>query len=333
VTISARRPRGAFAGFCRWGGRTARFGQRGKGVTGLVMAEGFNVANALSGQPSEGGGGRTGGYVILVGNEKGGAGKSTVAMHLAVALMAMGKTVGGIDLDVRQRSFTRYVQNRAGWRERSKTDGLRLPQMVRVDPSDLRDLDAAEAEEHARLTGAITRLKASCDYVIIDVPGGNTYLSRTAHQFADTLVTPLNDSFVDFDLLADIDPETMAVKRPSFYSDVVFEARKHRALTKAGAIDWIVMRNRMSPLDARNKLRMTEAIEQLAKRIGFRIAPGLSERVIFRELFPIGLTLLDLTGDTAGITLTMSHVAARQELRDILIVLKLPGLEGAEIRF
>ena len=270
--------------------------------------------------------------VIVVGNEKGGAGKSTVSMHLSVALMRMGKRVGVIDLDVRQRSLTRYLENRLRW---SQSTGSRLPmpEIVRVDASTERDLDKAEAEETARLTGSIARLKKSCDFILIDSPGGDTFLSRLAHQNADTLITPLNDSFVDFDLLGDVNPQTLEVVRPSFYSEMVWSCRKKKAQTSRKPIDWIVMRNRMSPLAARNKERVGEALQNLSKRIGFRLAPGLSERVIYRELFPAGLTLLDLTEKGSNVNFTMSHVAARQEMRDLIIVLQLPELVGAEIEF
>ena len=68
-----------------------------------------------------------GAHVIVVGNEKGGAGKSTVAIHLAVALMRMGKTVGVIDLDLRQASLSRYLENRRRWAD---ARGVTLPMPV-----------------------------------------------------------------------------------------------------------------------------------------------------------------------------------------------------------
>lgn len=270
--------------------------------------------------------------VIIIGNEKGGAGKSTVAMHLSVALMRMGKKVGVIDLDVRQRTFTRYLENRTRW-VKSTGSTIPMPESLRVDASVARNLDEAESEESERFLNSLKRLKQVCDYVIVDAPGGDTFLSRLAHASADTLITPLNDSFVDFDLLGDVNPQSLEVVRPSFYAEMVWACRKHKAQTTRKPIDWVVMRNRMSPLEARNKQRVGEALDNLAKRIGFRLAPGLSERVIYRELFPMGLTLLDLTEEGSNITFTMSHVAARQELRDLLILLKLPGLEGKEIGF
>ncbi|MEM5516917.1 division plane positioning ATPase MipZ [Henriciella sp. AS95] len=270
--------------------------------------------------------------VIVVGNEKGGAGKSTVSMHLAVALMRMEQRVGIIDLDVRQRTLTRYLENRLRWMQ-STGSKLPMPEIIRVDASTERDLDTAEKEETDRLMGAIERLKQVSDYIIIDAPGGDTFLSRLAHTSADTLITPLNDSFVDFDLLGDVNPQTLEVIRPSFYSEMVWNCRKKKAQASRKPIDWIVMRNRVSPLEARNKQKVGEALSNLSKRIGFRLAPGLSERVIYRELFPAGLTLLDLTERGSNVAFTMSHVAARQELRDLLILLQLPNLAGAEIAF
>lgn len=272
------------------------------------------------------------GRLIIVGNEKGGAGKSTVAMHLCVAMMRMGRRVGIVDLDVRQRTLTRYMENRMRWMS-STGAKLPMPEIIRIDPSEERDLDRAEYEETRRFEDVLKRLRDTCDFVIVDAPGGNTFLSRLAHQHADTLITPLNDSFVDFDLLGDVNPQTLQVVRPSFYSEMVWNCRKAKAQASRKPIDWVVMRNRMSPLEARNKQKVGEALDNLARRIGFRLAPGLSERVIYRELFPAGLTLLDLTEKGSTISFTMSHVAARQELRDLLIVLQLKELQGEEITF
>ena len=270
--------------------------------------------------------------VIVVGNEKGGAGKSTVSVHLAIALMRMDKKVGVIDLDLRQRTLTRYLENRMRWRQSTGAD-IPMPENIRVDASTERDLDLAEREDTDRFNTSLERLKAVSEIVIIDAPGTDTFLSRLAHMNADTLITPLNDSFVDFDLLGDVNPQTLKVLRPSFYSEMVWNCRKEKARTSRQPIDWVVMRNRMSSLEARNKQRVGEALQNLAKRIGFRLAPGLSERVIYRELFPAGLTLLDLTEKGSNINFTMSHVAARQEMRDLLITLRLPELAGAEISF
>jgi chromosome partitioning protein len=272
-------------------------------------------------------------HVIVVGNEKGGAGKSTVAMHLIVALLRMGKRVGAIDLDLRQRTLSRYVENRVQWCAQ-RGQALPMPQIADVRGSIARDLDLAESEEAALFASAVRRLSETCHFIVVDAPGADSFLSREAHACADTLITPMNDSFIDFDLLGDIDPATHQVVRPSFYAELVWDSRKRKAQAQRRPIDWVVMRNRMAAgrIEARNKVRMTDALQTLSGRVGFRLAPGFSERVIFRELFPQGLTLLDV--DNGGREeMRMAHVAARQEVRDLLIVLKLPGLEGAPLQF
>ena len=272
------------------------------------------------------------GHVIVIGNEKGGAGKSTVAIHLAVALLRMGMTVGVIDLDLRQASLTRYLKNREQWR-RSRDLPLPMPETAEIKASRARNLDEAEAEEARVWKTTLADLKQRCDFVIVDSPGSDTHFARLAHASADTLVTPINDSFVDFALLADVDPDSFAVGKPSLYAELVWQCRKQKAMTDKKTLDWVVMRNRVSTLDARNKRRVGKGLKALSERIGFRLAPGFSERVIYRELFPAGLTLIDLTETGSSMPFTMSHVAARQELRELVIVLKLPGLNGAPIPF
>jgi chromosome partitioning protein len=273
-------------------------------------------------------------HIIVVGNQKGGAGKSTVAMHLIVALMRMGRRTGALDLDIRQRSLIRYIENRSRWMS-TRNLNLALPQVFELEESGLRQLDAAEAKDESGFRAALRRLSETCDYIVIDSPGGDSHLARLAHACADTLVTPLNDSFVDFDLLGDIDENCADVVRPSIYSEMVWESRKQKALDARTPIDWVVLRNRTSTsrIEAKNKQRVGDALRTLSQRIGFRLAPGLSERVIFRELFPQGLTLLDLDGEGADGEMKMSHLAARQELRDLFITLKLPGLEGEALKF
>jgi chromosome partitioning protein len=270
-------------------------------------------------------------HVIVIGNEKGGAGKSTVAMHLIVALLRMGRRVGALDLDVRQRTLSRYLENRQAWAGQSGLN-LSAPQALVLEPSRARDLDRSEAEDSAALA-ALLAANAWLDFIVIDAPGADTHLSRLAHSYADTLISPLNDSFIDFDLLGDIDPATFEVLKPSFYAELVWECRKQKAQRVRKPIDWVVMPNRLASgkIESKNRQRMAEALRGLSARIGFRIAPGLSERVVFRELFPKGLTLMDL--EQSGANLSMSHVSARQEVRDLMIVLKLPGLDGAPLRF
>jgi chromosome partitioning protein len=253
-------------------------------------------------------------HIVVLGNEKGGSGKSTTAMHLIVALLRADMSVGSIDLDARQGTLTRYVENR-----RATAGELPLPlsRHIPVQASRLDSATNAATEDRANFAAALAAFQ-DCDFIVIDTPGSDTGLSRIGHSHADTLITPLNDSFLDLDLLARLDREGSKILGPSVYAEAVWEQRKRRALAGGGAIDWIVMRNRLSTLDARNKRSIGKLLEQLSKRIGFRLAPGFSERVVFRELFPRGLTLLDLNLGIGGPALKMSHVAARQEVRALL---------------
>ena len=267
-------------------------------------------------------------HVVVLGNEKGGSGKSTTAMHIVAGLMKAGFKVGCIDLDSRQRSMSRYLENR---RQLCDRTGLRLafPRHEVIDPSVHDSREIAQQEEQAAFEQALFELRATCDFVVVDCPGSDVYLSRLGHRAADTLITPMNDSFVDFDLLGKVNPDTNEVMGPSIYSEMVWEARKQKAMVEGKSIDWVVMRNRLSHLDAKNKRRVEQVLTNLAGRIGFRLAPGFGERVIFREMFPMGLTLLDIIDDEAGVPLSMSHLAARQEVRDLLAALRLPGMDRA----
>ncbi|MEM6479245.1 MAG: division plane positioning ATPase MipZ [Pseudomonadota bacterium] len=263
-------------------------------------------------------------HIIVVGNEKGGSGKSTTSMHVATALERSGKRVGALDLDIRQRSLGRYIENRTAFARR---EGLELPtpnytDLPEIDPTELKE--GENIFDH-RLSAAIAKLEPESDFILIDCPGSHTRLSQVAHSLADTLITPLNDSFVDFDVLAKIDSDGESILGPSIYSEMVWHARQLRAQAGLEPIDWIVVRNRLGAQQMLNKEKMGMALDKLAKRIGFRHVPGFSERVIFRELFPRGLTLLDLRD--IGITrMNISNVAARQELRDLMKTLNLPDV-------
>ncbi|MEM9878979.1 MAG: division plane positioning ATPase MipZ [Pseudomonadota bacterium] len=265
-------------------------------------------------------------HIIVLGNEKGGSGKSTTAMHITIACIKMGLRVGVLDLDGRQRTLARYLENRAAFCDRHGLN-LAVPQFAALTPLDETDRTIADAEEKALLEHAITEIGNNKDVLVVDCPGSNSNLGRLGHLHADTLITPINDSFVDFDLLAKVDPDTLKIRRPAFYSEMVWNARQQRAANGGTPIDWVVMRNRLSQLKARNKEKVDRAVRDLSRRVGFRYVPGLAERVIYREMFVNGLTLLDLRDTEAGGPMTMSHVAARQELRDLMQALKLPGFE------
>lgn len=263
-------------------------------------------------------------HIVVVGNGKGGSGKSTAAMHLIAGLMQAGLRVGSIDLDAGQGTLTRYIENRRRT-EAVENLGLAVPAHRQIEPSGLDSAIEARAVDGGRLEACLDELTRNSDYIVIDTPGGDIALSRHAHGRADTLITPLNDSFIDLDLLASVDPDTGKVKHPSRYAEMVWEQKKARAMRDGGSIDWVVMRNRLGSLDSRNKRAMERTIQELSRRIGFRVAPGFGERVIFRELFLKGLTLLDMRRPGRGARLNMSHVAARQEVRMLLRAIGLPA--------
>jgi chromosome partitioning protein len=252
--------------------------------------------------------------IIVIGNEKGGAGKSTVAVHLATSLLHEGVQVAVIDLDVRQQSTAHFFANRLAW---ARAEAAILPQ-----PSLPRVID---------VDGMAGAMATDVDVIVIDTPGADTDLSRAAHQGADLIVTPMNDSFVDFDMLGVVDPVTLAIMRPSLYAETVWEARKRRAVARGRPIDWVVLRNRLAPVEARNRRRVDERVATLSRRIGFRAIAGLRDRVIYRELFPFGLTVSDLSRTVRPVQVSLAHVAARQELRLLLHELRLVDAFGGSV--
>ncbi len=254
--------------------------------------------------------------VIVIGNEKGGAGKSTIAIHMTAALLHGGARVAVLDLDLRQQSLNRFFDNRRQWMASS---GAVLP--MPLTPSGQAGeilVRAAVDDQAARFDDVMAQASGLADFILIDTPGADTALSRKAHQNADVIVTPLNDSFVDFDMLGQVDPVTLELKKPSLYSESVWEARKVRAAATRRMTDWLVLRNRLATTEARNRKRLEERIDALSRRVGFRVGPGLRDRVIYRELFPFGLTIADLSPGVRPVPVSLSHVAARQELRALM---------------
>jgi chromosome partitioning protein len=263
-------------------------------------------------------------HVVVLGNEKGGSGKSTTAMHVAVALMNLGQRVATIDLDSRQKSFTHYIDNRRAWAARANL-GLRVPVHFCIARGATLRLDENEAAEFGGLIEAVEAVERTHDFIVIDTPGTDAYLMRLAHSMADTLITPLNDSFVDFDVLGTVDPTTFELIGESHYAETVRDARRQRREVDGGQVDWVVVRNRVSMLGSRNKRLVGEGLTQLGLRLGFRCADGLAERLVYREFFPRGLTAIDNIDEaTLGTRPSLAHVTAREEVMALIAALKLP---------
>lgn len=263
-------------------------------------------------------------YVIVCGNEKGGSGKTTTMMHITIALLNAGYSVASLDLDSRQQSFSRYLGNRENFSNRHGIN-LKMPKhyVINRDHSDF--VSESEQNELDNLLGVIGKIQETHDFILIDTPGHDGYLMRMAHSIADTLITPLNDSYIDFDVLGLIDPETSKVDSLSHYARMVREARRKRRIADDGILDWVVFRNRLTQISSRNKESMFKSLNSLSMQLGCRLADGISERVIYRELFPHGLTALDdletILPDKRNVA---SHLSARQEVRSLISSLRLP---------
>ena len=255
-------------------------------------------------------------HFIVFANEKGGTGKSTTAVHTAVALAATGQRVAALDLDSRQRTMTRYIENRDATMRRLDKE---LPKAA---------YEVLDDHSEEGLADAICRLAAEADVIVIDTPGRDDAIARAAILRADTLVTPMNDSFVDLDLIGQVHPENYKITKPSFYAELIWNSRTARAKQTGKSVDCVVLRNRLQHIESHNLKRVGAALDELARRVGFRVIPGLGERVIYRELFPKGLTLLDLQqlGEVG-----MAHITARQELREMIAGLGIPAQEAQKL--
>jgi chromosome partitioning protein len=225
---------------------------------------------------------RPNGHVIVFANEKGGVGKSTLAFHCAVALCDAGARVAVIDLDRHQQTLASALANRDATARSLQVDLPRPRYAVLQQPSG------------AQLSQEIARIGNDCNFIVIDAAGQDSAIARRAIAFADTLVTPVNSSFVDVDLLGKLDPVTMHLREPGHFGRLVNELREERVRCGMEPLDWIVMKNRVRTAEVRQQIRIDQALERLAGRIGFRIGHGLVERVAYRELFLFGLTHLDL---------------------------------------
>ena len=257
-------------------------------------------------------------YIFVVGNEKGGVGKTTCCMHLISYLLSQNLKVASIDADHRQGSLSTYVKNREKHNLANPSSKILESTHFVAKESVLQNTKEKEEEERKFFEEIILVAKSVSDVIVIDTPGSNTYISTLAHSYADTIITPINDSFVDMDVLAKVDPITLRVISPSIYSEMIWKQKIQRAARDGFSIEWIVVRNRLNNIDAQNKRNVFAVLNELSKRVSFKIAPGFTERVIFKELFLHGITLLDVGKTNYAKSFTPSNVAARQELREFM---------------
>jgi chromosome partitioning protein len=261
-------------------------------------------------------------HVILLGNQKGGSGKSTLAMHIAISLLKSGQQVVSVDLDYEQRTLTRYIENR---RITAKENPLQVPEHICIDELSHRGVKWNDADRIQALSDLIRSYDGACDFVLLDTAGSGSQINLFAHGLADTLITPVNDSFVDLDVIFSMGPTPDTMMKPSRYAETVKRAMEARRALGQKEPDWIVVRNRISPLGSRNERGVVEALDELARRGTFRTASGLVERVVYREFFPHGLTTFDsFETSLIGVKPRMSHVLARLEVRQLITALELP---------
>ncbi len=267
---------------------------------------------------------RRGIHVIVVGNEKGGSGKSTTAFHLAISLLRQGFRVATIDSDSRQQTLTHYVENRLDWAERQNLD-LPHPIHFHLPLAGGDSIRENQRTEFKMFRQAIAQVEQDADFLVIDTPGFDTNLTRLAHSLADTLVTPVNDSLIDLNVLARFNPLTGEPIELSHYSRLVQRARAERHAIDGKRLDWVLVRNRISTLSSRNMRQVQAMLNGIAERLDCRVADGIAERVIFRSLFPTGMTVFDpLDHALQGTVPSMSHVSAREEYRSLVAALHLP---------
>jgi chromosome partitioning protein len=281
-------------------------------------------------------------HVVVIGNQKGGSGKSTFAMHIVVALLKAGKRVASFDLDLNQLTLTRYLGNRHEW-VRKHEQKLELPdhypvteevhgatlrrfisRLKKIGRAHKSDFIGSSALSHsADLRHFISQLKKigrarKHDFIVIDTPGGVQHLSLIAHGMADTLITPINDSLVDLDVLVAMEQSDLE-PQPSVYAKTVWRALEARRKVSGRTTDWIVVRNRLESVESSNQHQITQVLDVIQRTLGLRVVRGLLERPVYREFFAAGLTVFDpVEGLKSAAQSSQSNLLARLEVQNLI---------------
>ena len=284
-------------------------------------------------------------HVVVIGNQKGGSGKSTFAMHIIVALLKAGKRVASFDLDLNQQTLTRYLGNRCEW-EREHERKLELPdhypvreEVARGHFMDLRHfisqfkktaqahnehlIDSSALSHSVDLRRFILHLREigrahKHDFIVVDTPGDDQHLSLIAHGMADTLITPINDSFFDLDVLVAMERSDLE-PRPSVYAKMVWRTLEARRKVSGRATDWIVVRNRLESVESDNQRQITRVLDVIQRTLDFRVARGLLERAAYRKFFAAGLTVFDsVEGFESTAESDRTNLLARHEVQNLI---------------
>ncbi len=271
-------------------------------------------------------------HTLVLGNEKGGSGKSTLCIHLAVALMLDGMRVTTIDLDARKQTLTHMIRNRRKWAE-TQDIFLPTPENFLLDHTETDSQRTNKWSDFEAFSRLFNSLRAHNDFIIIDTPSAPSQLSSLAHAVADTLLTPINDSMLDIDVLAHVAPNFSAARGRSSYVEVVEAARQERLVEEGVEIDWVVLRNRLLATDTPNHKNVGDVLSRLSKQLSFREVTGIGEHLIYREYFNMGLTALDPV-ESFGLRTrhTVDHMASRNEILSLVDTLYLPRDERGRRR-
>src|SRR5580693_5464176 len=146
--------------------------------------------------------------VIAIVGQKGGTGKTTTGINLAVAAALRGQTAVIIDLDPQA--------NAANWKDRRKAEN---PAVVSAQPSRLKQTLQAAASHGA-------------DFVVIDTPGKSDTAAIDAARAADLVLVPLGPHIFHLETLPALrDLLRVAGDKPAF---VVLNALHPQATKQAG---------------------------------------------------------------------------------------------------
>ena len=207
-------------------------------------------------------------HVIVVGNEKGGAGKSTISIHLTVALLEGGlqgrlhrSRHAPADADAVLRKSPFLVAATRDW-------PIELPLHCAMRARRNATTSAPTRRWSSRMfADAIGAVEHEYEFVVIDTPASDSYLMRLAHSLADTLVSPLNDSYVDIDVFSRVQHDRTQRGAVSQYADLVMQARRKRRLVDNGVIDWVMVRNRIASIASNNARQIAVSIARLSHGI------------------------------------------------------------------